>query len=73
MSDNMRHQRRMLQKGPDKNPQDWINEEEVGNSEKESRVLIVSIIQDLRNRMETWINKIQEVFNKDLEELKNKH
>ena len=63
----------MLQKGPDKNPQDSINKEEVGNFEKESRVLIVSIIQDLRNRMETWINKIQEVFNKDLEELKNKH
>ena len=32
--------------------------------------MIVRIIQDLRNRM---VNKIQEMFNKDLEELKNKH
>ena len=35
--------------------------------------MIVRIIQDLRNRMEAWVNKIQEMFNKDLEELKNKH
>ena len=32
--------------------------------------MMVRIIQDLRNRM---VNKIQEMFNKDLEELKNKH
>ena len=30
------------------------------------------MIQDLRKRMEVWIKKIQEKFNKDLEELKNK-
>ena len=35
--------------------------------------MIVRIIQDLRNRMEAWVNKVQEMFNKDLEELKNKH
>ena len=34
--------------------------------------MIVKMIQDLRKRMEAWINKIQEVFNEDLEELKNK-
>ena len=28
--------------------------------------------QNLRNRMEAWIQKIQEMFNEDLEELKNK-
>ena len=34
--------------------------------------MIVKMIQDLRKRMEAWINKIQEVFTEDLEELKNK-
>ena len=31
------------------------------------------MIQDLRKRMEAKIKKMQEMFNKDLEELKNKH
>ena len=57
-----------------KNLQDQINEEEIGNlSEKEFRVMIVKMIQSLGNRMEAWIEKIQEMFDKDLEELKNKH
>ena len=30
------------------------------------------MIQNLRNRMEAQIEKIQELFNKDLEELKHK-
>ena len=34
--------------------------------------MIVKMIQDLRNRVEAQIKKIQEMFNKDLEELKNK-
>ena len=56
-----------------KNLQDQINEEETGNLlEKEFRVMIVKMFQNLRNRMEAWIEKIQEMFNKDLEELKNK-
>ena len=60
----------MLQKKQQgKNLQDQINEEEIGNlPEKELRVMIVKMIQNLRNRME----KIQETFNKDLEELKSK-
>ena len=64
----------MLQmKEQGKIPQDQINEEEIGNlSEKEFRVLIVKMIQDLGNRMEAWIEKIKEMFNKDLEELKSK-
>ena len=33
--------------------------------------MIVKMIQNLRNRMEAWIKKIQEMFNKDPEELKN--
>ena len=56
-----------------KNLQDQINEEEIGNlPEKELRVMIVKMIQNLGNRMEAQTEKIQEMFNKDLEELKNK-
>ena len=52
-----------------KNLQDQINENEIGNlPEKEFRVMIVKMIQNLGNRME----KIQETFNKDLEEIKSK-
>ena len=52
-----------------KNPPDQTNEEEIGNlPEKEFRVMIVKMIQNIGNRME----KIQETFNKDLEELKSK-
>ena len=50
-------------------PPDQTNEEEIGSlPEKEFRVMIVKRIQNLRNR----IKKIQETFNKDLEELKSK-
>ena len=56
-----------------KNLQDQINEEEIGNlPEKEFRVMIVKMIQNIGNRMEAWIENIQEMFNKDLEEFKNK-
>ena len=52
-----------------KNPPDQTNEEEIGSlPEKEFRVMIVKMIQNLGNRME----KIQEMFNKDKEELKSK-
>ena len=40
--------------------------------EKEFRIMIVKIIQDLGKRMEAKIEKMQEMCNKDLEELKNK-
>ena len=60
-------------KEQDKNLQNQMNEEEIGNlPEKEFRVLIVKMIQNLRNRMEAWIEKTQEVFNTDIEALKNK-
>ena len=50
-------------------PPDQTNEEEIGSlPEKEFRIMIVKIIQNCGNRME----KIQEMFNKDLEELKSK-
>ena len=52
-----------------KNPPDVINEEEIGSlPEKEFRIMVIKMIQNLGNRME----KIQETFNKDLEELKSK-
>ena len=52
-----------------KNPPDQINAEEIGSlPEKEYRVMTVKMIQNLGKRME----KIQETFNKDLEELKSK-
>ena len=64
----MRWQKNMSQKKEQgKNVQDQINEEEIGNlPEKEFRVMIVKMMQNLRNRMEAWIEKIQEMFNKDL-------
>ena len=47
-----------------------INEEEIGKlPEKESRIMIVKMIENLENKME----KMQKSINKDLEELKNKH
>ena len=52
-----------------RNPPDLTNEEEIGSlPEKEFRIMIVKMIQNLGNRMEN----IQEKFNKDLEELKSK-
>ena len=52
-----------------KNPPDQTNEEEIGSlPEKELRVMIVKLIQNLGNRME----KIQAMFNKDIEELNRK-
>ena len=40
--------------------------------EKEFRIMIVKMIRDLRKRMDAKIEKMQEMFNKDLEEIKNK-
>ena len=39
--------------------QDQINEEEISNlPEKEFRIMIVKMIQNLGNRMEAWTEKI---------------
>ena len=53
-------------------------EEEIGSLlEKEFRIMIIKMIQNLENKMqlqisslETRIEKMQEMFNKDLEEIK---
>ena len=60
-------------KGQDKIPEKQLNEVDIGNlPEKEFRKRIVKMIQDLGKRMGAKIEKMQEVFTKDLEELKNK-
>ena len=53
--------------------------QEIGSRpDKELRIMIVKMIQNLENkvelqinRLETRIEKMQEMFNKDLEEIKN--
>ena len=62
-----RNTQQMTEQG--KNPPDQTNEEEIGSlPENGFRVMIVKMIQNLGNRME----KIQETFNKELEELTGK-
>ena len=56
-------------KGQDKTLQKQLNEVEIVNlTEKEFRIMIVKMFQDLRKTME----KMQEMSAKDLEEIKNK-
>ena len=56
-------------KGQDKTPEKQLNEVKIGNlPEKEFRIIIVKMNQDLRKTIE----KMQELCTKDLEELKNK-
>ena len=62
----------------EKCPPNLTKEEEIGNlPEKEFRIMIIKIIQNLENEMklqinslETRIKKMQEMFNTDLEEIK---
>ena len=59
-------------------PSQTKQEEEIGSlPEKEFRIMIVKMIQNLENKMELQTNslerrieKMQEMFNKDLEEIK---
>ena len=61
-------------KEQDKTPEKELHEVEIGKHlEKEFRIMIVKMIQDLVKRKEAKIEKMQEMFNKDLEELKKKH
>ena len=70
----MKRKRAMYQmKKQDNPPEKQLNEVEIGNlPEKEFRIMIVKMIQDFGKRMEAKIEKMQGMFNKDLEELKNK-
>ena len=75
----MKRQRNIQQvKEHNKCPQNQTREEEIGSlPEKEFRIMIVKVIQNLENKMglqknslETRIEKMQEMFKKDLEEIK---
>ena len=73
----MKRQRNTQQvKEQDKCPPNQTKEEELRSlPEKEFRIMIVKMIQNLDNKMEinsleTRIEKMQKMFNKDLEEIK---
>ena len=75
----MKRQRNTQQvKEHDKCPPNQRKEEEIVSlPEKEFRIMIIKMIQNLENKMELQINsleskieKMQEQFNKDLEEIK---
>ena len=75
----MKRQRNTQQvKEQDKCPPNQTKEEEIGNlHDKEFRIMIVKMIQNLENKMKLQVNspeirieKMQERFNKDLEEIK---
>ena len=77
----MKRQRNTQQvKEQDKCPPNQTKEEEIGNlPEKGIRIMIVKMIQNLEIKMESQINsletrieKMQERFNKDLEEINKK-
>ena len=60
-------------KGQDKTHKKELNEMEIGNlPEKKFRIMIANMTQDLRKRVEAKIEKMQEMFTKELEELHNK-
>ena len=75
----MKRQRNTQQvKEHEKYPPGQTKEEEIGNlPEKEFRIMIIKMIQNLENKMEVQINnletkieKMQEMFNKNLKKLK---
>ena len=75
----MKRQRNIQQvKEQDKCPPNQTTEEEIGSlPEKEFRIMIVKMIQNLENKLELQINsvetrteKMKEMFNKDREEIK---
>ena len=75
----MKRQRNIQKvKEQDKSPINQTQEEEIGSlPQKEFRIMIVQMIQNLEskmelqiNRLETRIEKMQETFNKDLEEIR---
>ena len=60
-------------KEQDKTPEKQLNEVDIGNlPEKEFGIMIVKMIQNLGKRMEAKLEKMKEMFNKDLGEFKNK-
>ena len=77
----MKRQRNIQQvKEHDKCPTNQTKEEDIGSlPEKEFRIMIVKMIQNLENKIGLQVNslqmkieKMQEKFNKDVEEIKKK-
>ena len=74
----MKRQRNTQVKEQEKCPPNQTKEEEIRNlPDKEFQIMIVEMIQNLEIKMESQINslearieKMQEMFNKDLEEIK---
>ena len=60
-------------KGNGNPPEKQLNDVDEGNiPQKVFRIMIMNMIQDLGKSIEAKIEKIQEMFTKDLQELKNK-
>ena len=58
-------------KEQDKTPEEQLSDMEIGNvPKKEFRVMIVKMIQELRKRMDTQSEKLQDVFKKELKYFK---
>ena len=75
----MKRQRNIQQvKEHDKSSPNQTKEEEIGSlTEKEFKIMIIKMLQNFENEMELQINsletrieKMEEKFNKDLEEIK---
>ena len=67
----MRQQRNIFKIKEQDKTTEQLSEVEIGNLlKKEFRIIIVKMLQDLRKRMKAEIKKIQEIFNKELEDLK---
>ena len=75
----MKRQRNIQQiKEHNKSPSNQTKENEIGNVPEKEFIMIVKMIQNLENKMELQINnfqtrikKMQEMFNKDLKEIKS--
>ena len=73
-----RHRNTQQVKEQDKCPPNQTKEEEGNLPDKEFQIMIIKMTQNLENKMELQINsletrieKMEERFNKDLEEIKN--
>ena len=70
--DKIRQQKNIFQiKKQGKTPEEQLNEIEIDNIiKKEFRVIIVKMIPELSKRMKAQIKKIQELLNKEIEDLR---
>ena len=60
-------------KEQDKTPEEKLSEVEIGNlPKKEFRAMTAKMIQDIGKRMGAQMEKIQEMFNKELQDILNR-